>query len=117
MTAGVPNDSQRQTTVIIIGAGPSGLVLGKELTARGIDFVILEKGSIGDSWAQMAKQLKLVSPWKCNWLSRDEARRHAPNEQVSRAQFLDYLRDYALVNELPIRCGCEVFSVRRDGDG
>ncbi|GAA0624153.1 4-hydroxybenzoate 3-monooxygenase [Kutzneria viridogrisea] len=34
-----------QTTVLIIGAGPAGLVLGNLLRAKGIDTLILERGS------------------------------------------------------------------------
>lgn len=110
------NHSEHFLPVLIIGAGPSGLALGRELAARGIRFTILEKGTVGESWARMADGLKLVSPWKCNWLSRDDERRHGSNDQLTRTQPLDYFREFAAKHELPIQSGCEVFSVRRESD-
>jgi hypothetical protein len=111
-----PASNVRRPTVIIIGAGPSGLTLARELRQRGIDFVILEKGDVGDSWQRMPKPLKLVSPWKCNWLSPKDRERHHPNAQLARAEFVDYLRECAAANQSSIESGCEVFSVRREGD-
>jgi hypothetical protein len=64
----------------------------------------------------MPKSLKLVSPWKCNWLSPSDRKRHGSNDQLTRTQFLDYLCDYATAHEIPIQSHCEVFSVRREKD-
>src|ERR1700709_1965355 len=77
------NPSPQFPPVLIIGAGPSGLALGRELAARGIRFTILEKGGVGESWARMAKQLKLVSPWKCNWLARCDRNQRRANDQLT----------------------------------
>jgi hypothetical protein len=64
----------------------------------------------------MAKQLKLVSPWKCNWLSRCDRNQRRANAQLTREEFLNYLRRFAGENELPIQTDCEVFSVRREAE-
>jgi len=38
-------------TVVVIGGGQAGLAAGYDLTQRGIDFVILERGSrLGETW-------------------------------------------------------------------
>ena len=101
----------RHSTVAIIGAGPAASALGAELRARGLDFVMLEKGEVGDAWRRMPRQLKLVSPWKTNWLTRSTARRFPPHAQLSREQFVAYLREFAIEHDLPVVRGCEVISV------
>jgi thioredoxin reductase len=103
--------------VLIIGAGPAGLALGAELENRGIDCLIVEKGNIANSWERMPQRLKLVSPWKCNWLSRSDRKRFKANAQLTRAEFLDYLRDYATAHALPVQTSCEVLSVAREQKG
>jgi cation diffusion facilitator CzcD-associated flavoprotein CzcO len=108
-----PMPGNKQTTVLIIGAGPSGLSLGRELRRRHVNFIILEKGQAGESWARMPPSLKLVSPWKCNWLSRADRFRHAPNEQLTREQFLDYLVEIAAAEQLPVQSDCTVSWVKR----
>jgi putative flavoprotein involved in K+ transport len=108
---------RRHFPVIVIGAGPSGLALGRELRTRQIDFIILEKGEVASSWAQMPEALRLVSPWKCNLLHESSRAAFPRNAQVTRAQYLDYLRHFARDNALRIATRCEVLSVRSEGDG
>jgi putative flavoprotein involved in K+ transport len=107
------SQARRRYRVVIIGAGPSGLALGAELRTRGIDFIIVEKGEVGDSWARMPKQLKLVSPWKCNWLTPETCGRFSANAQLTRAEFLDYLRRFADDRELPVLPNVTVEALRR----
>src|SRR5215218_1811973 len=107
----------QHSTVAVIGAGPAGLALGKALRDRGIQVVILEKGAVGNSWNLMPRNLKLVSPWKTNWLARDDVGQFLPNAQLTRDDFVQYLRDFAARHELPIRAGCQVNSVEQSGDG
>jgi thioredoxin reductase len=99
--------------VLILGAGPSGLALGRELRQRRIDFLILDKGTVGDSWQRMPTKLNLVSPWKWNRLTRDSRHRFAPNAQLTRAEFLDYLREFAAEFKLPVIPHSEVSLVER----
>src|ERR1043165_9279783 len=107
--AGLPGHS----TVVIIGAGPAGLALGRELQRRRVPFLILEKGRIAESWCRMPNALKLISPWKCNWLERTTRARFSPNAELTRQQYLDYLRDFATLCRLPVVSNCAVQSVER----
>jgi hypothetical protein len=103
--------------VLIIGAGPAGLSLGAELKDRGIEFLIVDKGNVGDSWERMPPHLKLVSPWKCNWLAWADRKRFKANAQLTREELVDYLRDYATTRALPVAENCEVLSVEREREG
>lgn len=50
--------------VVIIGAGPAGLATSHELVQAGVEHVVLERGSIGESWRGRWDSFCLVTP---NW--------------------------------------------------
>ena len=60
--------STRQSTVIVVGAGPAGLATSRCLTARGVDHVIVERGEVANSWrTERWDSLRLLTP---NWMNR-----------------------------------------------
>ena len=53
---------------LIIGAGHSGMAMSHCLTRRSVDHVILERGSVGNSWrTERWDSLRLLTP---NWQAR-----------------------------------------------
>jgi len=48
--------------VIIVGGGPGGLLLAHFLEEHGIDYQVLERGKIGQSWRMMRQGMVLLSP-------------------------------------------------------
>jgi putative flavoprotein involved in K+ transport len=50
--------------VVVIGAGPAGLSVSRELTALGIDHVVLERKRVGQAWRDRWDSFTLVTP---NW--------------------------------------------------
>ncbi len=48
--------------LIIIGAGPAGLKAGEEAERNGLDYIILEKDKIGQSWRNLRPGMLLLSP-------------------------------------------------------
>src|SRR5689334_15835695 len=82
-----PGRARRETAIVVIGGGPAGLAVGFELQRRGLPFVILERGAaVGESWRRMPRNLKLVSPWKCNSLPGIEKNLFSRHDQISREQ-------------------------------
>src|SRR5437867_4246418 len=104
--------------VLILGAGPAGLTLAFELKQRAVDCLLLEKApTVADSWMRMPSHLKLVSPWKANWLPGADPRRFAANCAVSAAEYGSWLQQYARLRELPVVTNAGVRAVSRAGDG
>lgn len=104
--------------VLILGAGPAGLTLAFELKQRAVDCLLLEKAStVADSWARMPSHLKLVSPWKANWLPGADPRRFPPNYALSAAEYGSWLQQYARLKELPVVTNARVRAVSRTDDG
>lgn len=51
------------TTVVVIGAGHSGLAMSARLTERSVDHVVLERGEIANSWrSERWDSLRLLTP-------------------------------------------------------
>ncbi len=57
----------KKVTTVIIGAGQTGLAMSKELAARSVDHVILERGKVANSWrTERWDSLRLLTP---NWMN------------------------------------------------
>jgi putative flavoprotein involved in K+ transport len=101
--------------ILVLGAGPAGLCLGYEFKQRRLNFQILERSvAPGESWRRMPTHLRLVSPWKANRLPGTSLHLFRPNHEVTRAEFLQYLRDYARDHALPVRTGVDVHTVEAE---
>lgn len=109
-----PHPSEATFDVIVIGAGPAGLALGRECQRLGLSHCLLERGeTAGESWRRMPSNLHLVSPWKASALRGPRLRRWAGHRQVSRADYLTYLQDYARASAISLRTHTSVHAVRR----
>lgn len=108
--------SNDQTVPIpVLGAGPAGLALSAELQRRSVPFLIVEQGpEAGHSWRRMPTRLKLLSPWKANWLRREDTSQFPAHHETTRDEFAGYLRDFAAERRLPVRTNVQVKAVRRD---
>jgi cation diffusion facilitator CzcD-associated flavoprotein CzcO len=103
---------------VIIGGGPAGLSSAVALRRRGIDSIVLDGGErVGDSWRQRYDGLHLHTHRRWSGLSHGRLPRSLPR-YPSRDQYADWLEAYARSNELDVRLGTQVESVRRgDDDG
>jgi putative flavoprotein involved in K+ transport len=104
--------------VVVVGAGQAGLGIGYELQQSGLDFVILERGAIGETWrSQRWESFAVNTP---NWMNHLPGQRD--DDEVDPDGF--YLRDdlvasferYAATHALPIRLGVTVEQVEAAGE-
>jgi cation diffusion facilitator CzcD-associated flavoprotein CzcO len=104
------------TDAIVIGAGPAGLAVSRELGRRGVEHAVLEAGpGPGHSWANVYDSLRLHTGRHLSALPG----KRLPRETslfVRAPDFLAYLREYATSFDLPVRTDARVLTVRRDGD-
>ena len=103
---------------IIIGAGQAGLAVSHELTERGIDHVILEKGQIGESWRNRWDSFCLVTP---NWSVQLPGFPYDggdPDGFMPRDEIVAYLQSYAAHFHAPVQLNTQIREVRKqDGSG
>jgi hypothetical protein len=105
----------QQATVVIVGAGASGLSAAGALQRRGIDAVILEQDrNIGGVWARRYDRLRLHTVRGLSGLAHHPIPSRYP-AYLSRDEFAAYLVDYARRFGLHIETGCEVEKIKIDG--
>lgn len=98
---------------VIIGAGPAGLASSRELARLGIDHVVLERGTIGESWSsRVYDSLTLHTGKHMSGLPGRPIGRGPMF--VPRLAFVDYLRRYHAEFRLPVRTGVAVTAIRPD---
>ena len=99
--------------VVVIGAGPAGLATSRELSRRGVQHVVLERGDrVGYSWANLYESLTLHTGKHMSALPGLRLPRSAPLF-VPRGEFVRYLGEYAARFRLPVRTGWRVTAVER----
>jgi len=90
--------------VVVIGAGQAGLSASHELTERGIEHVVLERGELGHTWrTRRWRSFRIVSPNSLNLLPGGEYDGPEPDAFLDTAGLLAYLEGYAASFQAPIR--------------
>ncbi|MGZ4472292.1 MAG: flavin-containing monooxygenase [Nocardioidaceae bacterium] len=102
--------------VVVVGGGQSGLAAARALRAAGLAPVVLEAGAepVG-SWPHYYDSLKLFSPAAYSGFPGFPFRGD-PERYPSRAEVVDFLREYAATLDADIRTGCRVTSVAPTGN-
>jgi putative flavoprotein involved in K+ transport len=99
---------------VVIGGGQAGLAASRELTARGIEHVVLERGRVGERWrSERWDSLHLLTP---RWMARLPGwsyRGPDPDGFMSRTEVIAYLEGYAASFPAPIVAGVTVTRVER----
>lgn len=91
--------------------------MSRELSDRGIEHVILERGRVAESWRRRWDSFCLVTP---NWsvqLPGDPYRGDDPDGYMVRDDLVGFLERYAAGFDAPLREGVDVTTVRRDDEG
>jgi len=92
--------------VTIVGAGPAGLALARELQRRGVRPVLLERGRVGETWARQYDGLRLHSLASASHLPGMPW--HGAERFPDAPAMVAYLRAYAERFDLDVREGVRV---------
>ncbi len=102
----------KTTTTVIIGAGQSGLAFSKQLSARSVDHVVLERGDVAQAWrTERWDSLRLLTP---NWQTRLEGYRYRgddPHGYMAAADVAAFLDEYAAYAGAPVETHAQVLAV------
>ncbi len=100
--------------VVIVGAGPGGLAVSQQLTARNIRHVILERGDHPAwMWGHVYDSLRLHTGKHLSSLPGMPFPAGTPLFP-NRSEFISYLHNYVARFQLPVRNGIEATGLRRD---
>jgi len=81
--------------VVVVGAGQAGLATSHELTARGVDHVVLESSVPGSSWLGRWDSFTLVGPNHTVRLPGASYDGDDPDGFMGRAEIAEHLQGYA----------------------
>ncbi len=102
---------------IVIGAGHSGLAMSHCLTERGVEHVVLERGSVANSWRhERWDSLRLLTP---NWQARLPGQAYDgtdPDGYMTMPELIRFLDRYAGRTVAPVYTDTRVTAVRREAD-
>ena len=106
--------------LIIIGGGPAGLKAGEEARSRNIDYLILEKGKIGQAWRELRPNMQMLSPChpQRDWTSLSGKfpiwKLKVTRPFCSMAEFVNYLDHYSKYFHLKIKINEQVIKINRN---
>jgi putative flavoprotein involved in K+ transport len=103
-----------RTRAAVVGGGPAGLAASRELAARGIEHVVLERGRVGQAWRDRWDSFCLVTP---NWTVQLPGGAYDgpdPDGFMPRDEIVAFLERYA--DAAPVCEGVDVDRVEREGD-
>jgi putative flavoprotein involved in K+ transport len=106
-----------RVNVLVVGAGQAGLALSAELSQRGVEHLVLERGRVGQSWRDRWDSFCLVTP---NWtiqLPDGHYDGDDPDGYLSRDELVAFMERYASRIAAPVREGVAVQGVERADDG
>jgi putative flavoprotein involved in K+ transport len=110
-------DMAESVDTIVIGAGQAGLSLSHELSQAGIEHVVLERGSVAQTWRGRWDTFCLVTP---NWtvqLPGGHYHGADPDGFMLKDEVVHHIVGYAESFGAPVREGVEVFWLGPGGDG
>lgn len=103
--------------VIVIGAGPAGLATAAMLKRKGIDALVLERGTeVGAAWRSRYESLQLHTIRTLSNLPGLALERSA-GRFVNRAEFVDYLDRYAAEHRVRVQPSTDVHRIDRSAMG
>lgn len=107
-----PLSNDKVFDLVIIGAGPAGIAAAFEAKKAGLDYVVIEKGLIGNTIYNYPVGLTVFST--VNELELNEGELKPAREKPTREELLSYYVRFVLDNELDVRTEETVLEVQRE---
>lgn len=79
------------SAIAIIGGGPAGIALARQLDKLDISYVLFEAGQIAETWRSVPADLTVLSPWWTNTLSLRDVFDCNPFAKVPALSYAEYL--------------------------
>jgi putative flavoprotein involved in K+ transport len=106
--------SSTHVPVVVIGAGHVGLAMSRRLTERAIEHVVLDRGTVANSWrTQRWASMRLLTPNWHNQLPGAAPVDGDPDGFLTAGETAAMIDRYARDIAAPIRTGTTVIAVRR----
>lgn len=106
-----PLSTEKVLDLVIIGAGPAGISAAYEAKRAGLEYVVIEKGLIGNTIYNYPVGLTVFST--TNELEFNDGDLKPAREKPTREELLSYYVRFVLDNELNVRTEEEVLGVGR----
>ena len=103
--------------VVVIGAGQAGLAVSHELTAQGIEHLVLERDRVAQTWRGRWDSFCLVTPNSTVQLPGGAYAGDDPDGFMPRDEIVRHLEDYAASFAAPVREGVAVTALEAAAAG
>ncbi len=109
---------ERRVNVAVIGGGQAGLATSWYLTQAKVDHVVLESGSVAETWrSRRWDSFCLVTPNEFVHLPGAKYDGPDPDGFMPRAELIDYFEAWANSFDAPVEGDTTVVGLEEDGDG
>ncbi|HUQ53434.1 MAG TPA: NAD(P)/FAD-dependent oxidoreductase, partial [Gammaproteobacteria bacterium] len=106
-----------RVTVVVIGAGHTGLAVSRMLTERAIEHVVLERGDVANSWRRERwDSLRLLTPNSQSRLPGYAYSGGDPDGFMTANEVVDFIGGFASAIDAPVRTQTEVIRVQPADD-
>src|SRR5947209_14660505 len=105
--------SNERLDLLIIGAGPAGLSAADAAAREGLDYLVIEKGTIANTIRQYPVGRTMFST--PNELEMREGALHPVREKPTREELLSHYIHFVLDQDLRINTGEEVIDIEHPG--
>jgi putative flavoprotein involved in K+ transport len=105
--------------LLIIGSGPAGLRTAEEAKKAGLDYLILEKGNIAQSWRDIKQDMIMLSPClpQRDWTSISDSfpiwKMDVTRPNCYAHEFVEYLNHFKEHFDLNLKTNCRVVSIQK----
>ena len=100
--------------VIVVGAGPSGLMCSYYLKHLGLEHILFDGGRLGESWrSQRWNNFRAITPFKANLLPGAKLKSRNPDAYGMAPEIVAMFQEYVSAFALPVTEQAQVLAVEK----